>query len=100
MTDAGQVLGALPRDFSQFETSEGFDLGSGAEPQGQISDSSVSLTNGAAGTGARWERGGRTGQKRKGERDRQVFEKSIFTLPLCLTPRVKSPYFTHYFKKK
>ncbi len=33
----GVTVGALPSfptDFSQFETSEGFDLGSGAEPQG------------------------------------------------------------------
>jgi hypothetical protein len=37
-----QCVGAqpsFPTDFSQFETSEGFDLRSGAEPQGQISDS-------------------------------------------------------------
>ncbi len=58
---------------SIFETSEGFDWGSGAEPQGQISHSSVSLTGGAPGTGARWERGGRTGKKREGpSADRQV----------------------------
>ncbi len=70
-------LGAQPgfptdfTDCSQFETSEGFDLRSGAEPQGQISDSSVSLTGGAPGTGARWERGGRTGKKREGEREKK-----------------------------
>jgi hypothetical protein len=46
-----------------FEVSEGFDLRSGAEPQGQISDSSVSLTGGATGTGARWAGGGTTGKK-------------------------------------
>ena len=51
-------------------------MGSGAEPQGQISDSSVSLTGGATGTGARWERGGRTGQKREGERERETETKT------------------------
>jgi hypothetical protein len=46
-------------------------LRSGAEPQGQISDSSVSLTGGATGTGARWERGGKKGKKQEGERERK-----------------------------
>ncbi len=73
-----QFLGvqpSFPTHFNQFETSEGSDLGSGAEPQGQISDSSVSLTGGARGTGARWEREGRTGQKREGEREKRDRER-------------------------